>query len=716
MNGGNVSRFIALTGLCICVFSTNLSAQWQRVETLEGITVQDFAITTGGTLYASSEREDGLYYSTDAGQNWQRREDLATLLSLNLETAGEELYFLAMDLSQSMNPRRIFRLQSPVSPLEIIPSPRDGNVGSFCCSEDGWLYATLTDNPATDSVYLSTDGGQSWNGLCVKYAAETGKNTLRVDARKRIWSQSGSDVGWYDVSTQRWVSLGATGSFYTNRLRIFFQDNGDVLINDGRGVVRYSAATSSLTDVYVPDNPIFDGIEFWPVSDGYLHICERGSDIENPSAVLWESSDDGVTWNTVRDDLRLPVRFLGEFNGTIFANHAGMLVNTRDHGRTFLSVSRGIASKDVWKFETRGDRIHVQAWRYGVSSDAGATWSYPEISAGFNPQGFQITSDGTWYEDMGIFRISRDSGRTWETPWGSVGGPFVADFLALDDVVLLALGDGTLQRSTDAGRSWTPTYSARPYVTNLIEVSGVLYGLAENSMIHSTDRGANWSSSELPATENAILIGNDRMLLLSASSVLWTSSDMWQTWQRPPLDKLTQGIKSFAVHRHGFFAAVRDEVKPDSSRRKVILSIDDGQTWSDITGNLPAAFTEKNFTPPAQLGFSFKNKLFVNVRGQGLYVYDAIPVNISRDDDNPRSPEITLWPTVAFSEIKYRVNSTNSSVVTVYNSLGAIMYHADNPADNSARIIDVRDWTTGTYYLRAVNAGGAEVKEFVVLR
>lgn len=716
MSRGTTSRGLAALAVIVSLLATDLQAQWQRVETLEGITVQDFAITAGGTLYTSSDQEDGLYFSTDSGQNWERRDDFGRLLCLTLETAGEELYLLAMDLSVSSAARHIYRLQGPLSTLERIPSPRGGYVGSFCCSEDGWLYATITEGPGSDSVFLSTDRGLSWNSICMKYVSGLGKNDLRVDAHKKLWSQSLTDVGWYDASSQRWVNLGASGSLYSKTLRIFVQDNGDAYINDSRRVVRYNAATSSLSSVFIPVEPVLNSIDFWPVADGRLLVCERGADDVNPSAILWESTDGGAMWNKVREDLILPVRFLGEFNGTIYANHAGMLVNTRDHGRSFQSCNNGIAAADAWKFETRGDRIHVQARRYAISSDAGETWTYPGVCAGFNPQGIQITSDGTWFEDMGILRISRDNGQTWETPWGSVGGPAVINLLALDDVVLLALGDGTLQRSTDAGRSWTPTYTASPYVTNLIEVNGVLYGLAANSLILSTDRGESWSSSDLPASENSMLTGNERTLLLSASSVLWTSTDRGSTWFRPPLDKLTQGIKSFAVHRHGFFAALRDELKPDSSRRSVILSIDDGQSWSDITGNLPVTFTAKNFIPPSQLGFTRGNKLFVKVRGQGLYVYDAIPVNISRDAEIPLSLGITLWPTDASSEIRYRVNSPHNSVVTVYNSTGAVIHHVEIPADGSAQRIDVSEWTSGTYFLRAVSAGGSVFKEFVVLR
>lgn len=716
MSRATTSRSMATLAFIVSFLATDLQAQWQRVETLEGIEAQDFAITAGGTLYTSSSQEDGLYFSTDTGQNWQRRDDFGRLFCLTMETAGEDLYFLAMDLQQPGLPRSIFRLQGPLSSLEIIPSPRSGSIDYFCCSQDGWLYATLIDGPAKDTVFLSTDGGQSWTALCVKFAAQQSKNALRIDARKTLWSQSTSDVGWYDVPTQRWISIGASGSLYTNRLRIFIQDNGDVFSNDGFSVVRYSAATSSLNDVFIPDEPLLNGLDFWTAADGRLFVCERGSDSVNPSAVLRESTDGGATWHILADDLGHPVSFLGEIDGTIYANHAGTLVRTQDNGRTFQSCGRGIASKDVWKFETRGNRIHAQAARYAISSDAGETWTYPGICAGFNPQGIQITADGTWYEDMGIFRISRDSGKTWETPWGSVGGPAVINLLALDDVVLLALGDGTLQRSTDAGRSWTPTYTTSPYVTNLIEVNDVLYGLAANSLILSTDRGESWSSSDLPASENPMLTGNERTLLLSASSVLWTSSDMGRSWLRLPLDKLTQGIKLFAVHRHGFFAAVRDEIKPDSSRRKVILSVDDGLSWTDITGNLPAAFTEKNLMPVAQLGFSHANKLFVNVRGQGLYEYDAIPVNISLDEEFSPSLEITLWPTVASSEIRYRVNSPQNSVVRVYNSTGARMHHVEIPADGSAQRIDVSEWTSGTYFLRAVSEGRSVVKEFVVLR
>lgn len=716
MRSGTASGIGVALVVLIAFLATDVHAQWQRVETLEGISVQDFAITAGETLYTSSDREDGLYYSTDAGQNWQRRDDLATLLSLTLETAGEDLYFLAMDLLQPGLPRRLYRLTHPLSPLEVIPSPRGGSIGTFCCSQDGWLYATLDGNPDTDSVYLSTDGGQSWTGVCRNYTPERGKNALRVDTRKRLWSQSSSSLAWYDPATSSWISIGGGRVYNSSRLRVFVQENGDVFINGRMGIVRFDAASQSLQDVYVPATPPRIELEFWPAEDGRLFVAVGNNDYSEPSAWLYESTDGGRTWDTVGVELQLPVSFLGERDGVIYANHAGLLVRTRDHGRTLESCSHGIASKDVWKFGIRGNHIVAQSWRYAISTDAGVQWTTRGINPGGNPQGIQTSLDGTWLEDIGGFRLSRDGGQSWERPWATDPEYTPSDFLVLDNLVILATVTGSIHRSTDNGWSWSLVHESARSVTNLTEAQGVLYGVSGPTLLHSTDRGASWHSSDLPAVDNPVIAGNDRVLLLSASSVLWTSTDRGTTWLPLPLDTLSQGINSFAVNRHGFFAAVRDDPRHNRIRRSVILSTDDGKSWEDITGNLPASFTEKNPLPVPELAFTYADALFVAVRGRGLFRYDNMPVGVPRENVAAQTIDVTLWPTITSSEFQYRVQARNAASVTIYNSAGAEMHHTGISAEGGTQRVDVRRWPAGTYFLRVWDGDGSAIREFVVLR
>jgi hypothetical protein len=145
-------------------------------------------------------------------------------------------------------------------------------------------------------------------------------------------------------------------------------------------------------------------------------------------------------------------------------------------------------------------------------------------------------------------------------------------------------------------------------------------------------------------------------------------------------------------------------------------STDDGRSWQRITGNLPAAFTEKNFMPVPELAFTYANALFVGVRGRGLYRYDAMPVGVPRENEPPRAMDLTLWPTLTAADIHFRVHGPRHALVTVHNAMGSVIYRAEVSADGRSHHVDVRDWAPGNYFLRAGSADGMVVRKFVVLR
>jgi hypothetical protein len=172
------------------------------------------------------------------------------------------------------------------------------------------------------------------------------------------------------------------------------------------------------------------------------------------------------------------------------------LIESDDAGRTWEPVSlRGDA--DFHVLEASGDVIYGFGSDYDsrrnqflVSTDGGKTWDErevpePLISLAVHPReprrliaagerGLYESPDGArrwvplggepalvdWQTPgqlalvtmRGTAMTSRD-GRTW-TPGGSIGGQPAA-FEAEQDGLYVALHDGTVKRSTDAGRSWT---------------------------------------------------------------------------------------------------------------------------------------------------------------------------------------------------------------------------------------------------------------------
>ena len=174
------------------------------------------------------------------------------------------------------------------------------------------------------------------------------------------------------------------------------------------------------------------------------------------------------------------------------------LIESRDAGRSWKALSLQ-GEMDFHVLETRGRRIYGfgSGWesrktRFLTSSDGGRTWARLRAPAAL--QSLAISPDDPRrLMAAGERRVyySDDSGRSWtelDTPrvgplawnadgvfladsegqvwrsapeapsWkvvGSVGGPPAAFEGAPPRELLVALHDGTVKRSTDAGRSWT---------------------------------------------------------------------------------------------------------------------------------------------------------------------------------------------------------------------------------------------------------------------
>lgn len=179
------------------------------------------------------------------------------------------------------------------------------------------------------------------------------------------------------------------------------------------------------------------------------------------------------------------------------------LIESRDAGRTWRALSLQ-GSVDFHVLEARGSRVYgygsdfeSRGERFLASRDGGRTWrrieppgpllslaiapgNPDELIASTESSVHHSTTAGrtwaavhapapgllTWTAD-GIFLVSAD-GRVWRSPagaasWrpaGSVGGGPAAFDGGVGAELLVALHDGTIKRSLDAGGSWT--VRARP--------------------------------------------------------------------------------------------------------------------------------------------------------------------------------------------------------------------------------------------------------------
>lgn len=705
---------LSMTATFAALAASPLHAQWRRVESLAGITVGDFEVTRGGVLCVVPWPDDGFYVSTTGGTSWTHQSENEMPLGPGvvpgvheIECSDHDLFFLSYN--------KLYRVRNFSSPLEPLPPPRDGKVGTFAVAADGTLYATLVDNPLTDSVYRSTDFGNRWMNVCKKYVNSRMENALLLDSTGVLWSHDLWSLARFDEVSGSWIRHEGIGFEETHRRRLFPMANGDVYVNCDNRIVKYSAATASVSTLYTSNVTTRPGLEFWRCGDGVLLVCDRS--IDDDDWVLLRSMDDGTSWSTIRTQLPMEMSFLGEHAGTVYGTYGAEIVATADHGNSFHDCTQGMLSTDIKHFETRNDRVHIMARRYAMSDDGGLRWHYPAHGGGgSNALDLQVTSDGTMYENRRKFRVSRDSARTWETTllWD------LTDMLARDDVVLIATDDGEMLRSLDGGRSWTVALREEAPMFELTDHHGQIFAIKKGRLLHSSDRGATWVKRAFPPsvlTDGVTLGINDRVLLLAGMGFLWSSSDHGESWTEIRMDPLNGRFRRIVSNRDGTFAAVYLKNHSGSQISQVaMLSTDDGVTWNSISDGLPRPFSYPFYSQISDIGFTADHRLLMNVQGRGLYEYTDVPVHVRSPLEGKAALSISMFPTIVSESLHLTVSTPQAVHGTIVNAAGRRVAEFRIDAGTNGMAFDVRALPVGRYYLRAETTSTVATHSFLVTR
>ncbi|MBE0643163.1 MAG: T9SS type A sorting domain-containing protein [Bacteroidetes bacterium] len=676
----------------------------------------DFESTETGILVVVPIEYDALYLSTNGGASWEHRTDLDSLLVRNVEVSDTDLFILT--------DHRLYRVPDFGTMLVEVPAPTGEKIGTFCVSRTGKVYITLADNPLTDFVCSSTDFGATWVTLGKKFSDLEDEDALTVDAQDQIWSHDPWAVARLDRQSGTWSRYDQLGFGYSNLPRVFFRDDGTIYVNNGSAVMKCDPSTGSTVTIYTPPPGRYGNLQFLRMRNGTLLASYqlRTSNLRGQvgSGVLVRSLDDGATWTVVDSLHPHMLYFHGESSGAVYCSYFGIdLVRSFDLGGHFADCMQGIHSKDARRFETRNGRIHVHGPRYALSSDAGISWSYPNFARiDFEPHDFCVTGDGVFYDSRVALFISRDSAKSWE----QTGLDTLTDILAADDVILASEFNGPLYRSSDKGRTWDLVLNTGVGITHFTDFDGVIYGITDTRLLISSDRGLTWQQKPIPTYNLGydVLGVNSRMLFLATHSRRMCSTDRGDTWTEINHLPFDGDILALATSSDGTFAAITAETPNPmlpGPPVDVIVSTDDGRTWTSIAEGLPTRFFEY---PPStvfrDIAFLPNNTILVAVPGRGLYAYDGIPVKVEDVPAPTTGLQLVLRRNVTATSIECDVQSDQKVRMAVFDMLGHRRAEFSLPSGTTHPVIDVGTWPSGTYLLRAATSTESVTKRFVVLR
>ena len=482
--------------------------------------------------------------------------------------------------------------------------PYGGTIISLHATPEGILFAGTSEG----GIFRSTNDGETWvsaseglrvyedNMLPVIFALAQKGNTLYAGTGGDLFYSTNNGDSWQQL-THFQHDRGILGvavindTLYIGRYAqesVFFSnDNGKSwsqidngltdrlgprLVASGttlfaetlRHVFRLKVGETSWTKLVIKDpskrDAISDITKFVVSGEVVYAAADKG---------LFRSTDMGDSWRPIKSEAMQ--RFYGELAAV---------------GNTVFYIGSGIAGGRVFR-----------------STDAGNSWRM--FNTDLSDQtvlSIVVVSEKTLYvgTDNGVFR-SRDGGESWmETNTGIIN-THIEDLVFFKNALYAVTDDGIV-KSADGGNSWVPmneglvasdegvlTVSGGKLYTATNETN---YGLnPSTSGIYSlADDGNSWIpvQTNMQSSNNRIYVVNQ--LAISGETFYIVGQMGGKEWLyrwRVGEDLWTQLMPQPDLFGWGALAVSGRTVYISAVRGKLFRSVDEGDTWTEVSQNLP---------------------------------------------------------------------------------------------------------------------------------
>lgn len=228
--------------------------------------------------------------------------------------------------------------------------------------------------------------------------------------------------------------------------------DGALYIATHTGLFRSAPDEPTATRVEAPEQDLMGFSVAGP--DRFVASGHPGPDQPGPPALgLLESTDRGRTWKTLSLSGEADLHVLRASGDAVYA-YDGTLRASEDGGRTWQQLRAPADLIDLAVDPRAPDRV-LASTGAGVraSGDGGRTWKPTSLKApalvAWGARGaYAIEGDGT-------IRAGGHDGIAWKRTgrWGGQPAAFAAD---ADGSLYVARGDGSVDASSDGGRTWRP--------------------------------------------------------------------------------------------------------------------------------------------------------------------------------------------------------------------------------------------------------------------
>jgi uncharacterized protein (TIGR03437 family) len=478
----------------------------------------------GAALFVGTQY-DGVYRSTDNGENWTR---LRTGLPQSTFFGVSGFAAIGSNLFLCSQGSGVYLTSDEGANWSAVNNGLLTSlyVNALAASGDRLLAAT------EQGIYHSADNGATWtrfaNGAPAFYVAALGAAGPNIIAQATIGLYRSADGG------TTWVQT-ITGLPQGSGIASFFAIGGVIYagLHEG-GVYRSEDGGANWTAVGA-NSPADSVMSLGADKTGLLAASSTGVSYLRTGAADWQALPTGIIQSRIQsfaaDGARVVV---GTASGLFLSNNNGLSWRLAGPSLPRLSIPAVAVS---------GSHLFASAGGVYRSADNGATWT--KTSTGLPRDEFILAlavTGGTLYAGVdrkGVF-LSTDNGESWKA--ANTGFPtstLIRSFAVIGSKVYAATESG-LYVTANSGDTWTGIRGGLPSGAVLsVAASGanLVAVTLSDGLYRSTDNGATWSefngtgfSSRLPkATTGFVAVGNELLASVNGGGV-YASTDNGANW------------------------------------------------------------------------------------------------------------------------------------------------------------------------------------------
>jgi photosystem II stability/assembly factor-like uncharacterized protein len=598
-------------------------------------------------LYAASTSE-GIFKSTNNGTSWfcltNEFADIpfktVCVNHLNPEIiyAGTGTGAIFKSMNAGIDWIQVFQHEFNRNINEIVISPDDGSriyaaIETTYSLEGGGIIKSI--NSGEDWEIITGDlNSKNFHALAIDYD----NSNIIYAGSKFLYS---CDGGFFK-SEDGGLSWSQSSSESVTEIAIDLLDNSTVLMGtDSNGTFRSTDSGETWQQSSSDNVEFFQGEQFSITYDPInTDIVYSGMNPPNNYApTLYKSIDNGISWNSVTEDLNTPIVFsicvnsvnsnvlhAATFNGHYISSNAGLNWSPANHGLAFVKVYNIVINPN----EVNTWSIFSNKGLY-VTTTAGEEWTrsvYTVIPSLYHPEDNTLWGyvGGGSYSD-GIY-ISYDNGLNW----GVLEWIIHTNHVALNPInpnIVLVPTDETIWKSENGGYDWSnadngitefPVYAVYFDLIN----PNIVYSISESNVWKSDDTGDTWinidgpfDSDENQPKELIFDPTNTSVIYIRANSHLWKSNNYGQDWSELILPSTE--FSAFCIdgmNTNILFTGFNGS--------GVYLSYDEGQNWESFNDSLSNLQINSFALDPDNYSF-----ILTGTDGDGVFYSEYEPENHS---------------------------------------------------------------------------------------